>query len=75
MGRKSLFWAATHPCFDLNKGGYTCECGHRSSKVSEHNEHVKSAHIDDWEFCERVLSWKQFKKLFPKKFERMFPND
>ena len=61
--RRSAYWASTHPCY--SGSGYTCDCGHHSRSEREHNEHVRSVHAGDKDFCAKVLSWRQFRKLFP----------
>lgn len=64
MGRRSAYWAATHPCHDVVNGGYTCDCGHRSDTVQEHDRHVAEAHRQDRKMCERVLSWQSYRRMF-----------
>ena len=53
---------ATHPCYDLQKGGYTCSCGKRSRNKKTHNNHVVEAHTK--EEAEVLLAWFDFDKLY-----------
>lgn len=60
---RSALWAATHPCYAFP--GYRCACGVKSANIKGHNGHVREKHADDEKFCESVLSWREYDKMFP----------
>lgn len=65
---KNIFFASTHPCFDILKKRYVCaKCEVRSIDKRNHNLHVIENH--SWREASNLMSWKDFKKHYPQKYE------